>query len=295
MELILNINQYDYKNFINSKVDTLLIGVKSFCVGYPTCYELENIKDISIDIHKYNKKLYLSFNIIANEAIINELKDAMDFISSLNIDGFVISDFGILQLFIEHKLTNKVIFNPITTLTNKYAAKVINDLGIHHCCIANELNIKDILDIAQFNDGNIEILAQGYYQIGNSKRHLINNFFKKFKIKNNSSYYKIKEESRDYAYPIIELNDDLIIYIDKERTILPYFKQIKANKIKYIRIDTMFLDTSEINMHIDIYNKAILDDNSINDNLMKIQTETNSNMNSLDNISILVKEKKNEK
>ena len=295
MELILNINQYDYSTFINAKVDTFIIGVNSFCVGYSTSYDLLEIKDIANDIHNQNKKVYLAFNIIANEHIINNLINNMNIISSLNVDGFVIADFGILQIFIEHNLKDKVIFNPVTNITNKYSAKIINDIGVNHCCIANELNIQSILEIVDYTKGNVEILAQGYYQIGNSKRHLLTNFFKNFKIKSNSSYYKIKEESRDYAYPIIELNDDLLIYIDKERTILPYFKELNSSGIKYIRIDTMFLDVNEVNMHIDIYLKAIHDENSISESLVKIENETNSNMNCLDNISILVKEKKNEK
>ena len=46
---------------------------------------------------------------------------------------------------------------------------------------------------------------------------------------------------------------------------------------------------------IKIYKNAILDSNSINDSLNIIEQQTNSNLNCLDNISILVKEKKNEK
>ncbi len=295
MELILNLNQYDYTTFINSKVDTLIIGIKSFCVGYPTNYQLYDIDTIITNIHNHNKKIYLAINIIANESTISNLNNKMNIIRNLNVDGFVISDFGVLQLFIENNLKDKIIFNPVTTLTNKYSSKLINDLGIDHCCVANELNIKDILEVAEYTKGNIEILGQGYYQIGNSKRHLITNFFKNFKINSNSSYYKIKEESRDYAYPIIELDNDLLIYIDKERTVLPYFKELKEKNIKYLRIDTMFLDTNEINLYIDIYNKAINDNESIEKSLRILKEKTNSNLNCLDNISILVKEKKNEK
>ena len=57
----------------------------------------------------------------------------------------------------------------------------------------------------------------------------------------------------------------------------------------------MFLDTNEINLYIDIYNKAINDNKSIEKSLRILKEKTNSNLNCLDNISILVKEKKNEK
>ena len=215
-------------------------------------------------------------------------------ISKLDADGFVIADFGILQLFKEANLSSKVIFNPVTTITNKYSSKIANNLGINHVCVANELNLKDILEISKHTKGNIEVLAQGYYQICNSKRPLLSNFFKQFKIKNNSQSYFIKEESRDYAYPIIELNNEVLVYIDRQRCILPYLKQIIDSKVKYLRIDTIFMSIEEIKLTIDIYNNAINNLNSLDYYLLQIENSTNSNLKCLDNISILKKEKNNE-
>jgi putative protease len=294
MELILNINQYDYRDFLHANVNTLQIGLTDFCVGYLKTYTLEELETIANAIHQKNKKVYLAINIIANESLIQRLNEIMPHIKDLNIDGYVVSDFGILQLLKEYELTDKIIFNPVTNITNKYSASIANGLGINHCCLANELNIGNILEIATYCNGNVEILAQGYYQICNSKRALLSNFFKKHRIKNTSDYYYIKEESRDYSYPIIELNEATLVYIDRQRTALPYLKEIIDSNIKYLRIDSMFLSKQEIHKHIENYTSVINDVTKLDKHLEILKSYSNSNLKSLDNISILTKEKKND-
>ena len=292
MELILNINQYNYEQFLDSKIDIIQIGLDKFCVGYLHTYSLDLLPNIIEKIHSHNKKIYLSMNIISNQETIQNLVNIISQLSSLDIDGFVLSDFGFLQVLKENKLEHKVIFNPVTNITNKYSASIANNFNIHHCCLANELNINDILEISNYTNGNVELLAQGYYQICNSKRLLLTNFFKKYKLKNTSDYYYIKEENRDYAYPIIEIDNDTLIYIDKQRCILPYLKEILKTNIKYLRIDTMFLKDEEIKQHIEVYNNALNNIDNLPSLIDHIESYSNSNLKCLDNISILTKEKK---
>ena len=167
MELILNLTNYDYKLFLKSKIDTFVIALKGCSTDHLIEYDMFQLDSIIKDIHSHNKKIYLCLNKIANEKLIKDLINMISQLKLLDIDGYIVSDFGILQLLKENSLLDKIIFNPITTITNKYSSNIVNNLGINHVCIANELNLNDILEISKFNNGNIEILAQGYYQICN--------------------------------------------------------------------------------------------------------------------------------
>lgn len=293
MNLLLNINQYDYSDFLSSKVDNLIIGLENFCCGYLKTYKIDDINEIAQIVHSYNKKLSISMNIIASEDDIEKLLKSINDIKKLNVDNFVVSDFGVFQILKENGLSSKIIFNPVTNITNKYSASLFNQTGIDHVCLANELNIKDIVEISNYTQGNVEILAQGYYQICNSKRPLLSNFFKNFKIENTSDYYYMKEESRDYAYPIIEVNNEIFVYIDKERCVLNYFEELLNSNIQYLRIDTTFLSLDEIHSHIDIYHNIIMNIDYKEEAIKRI-SNTNSNLKCLDNISILKKEKGHE-
>ena len=293
MNLLLNINQYEYREFLDAPLDVLIIALKDFSSGYHITYSLEDLPLIIENVHNHNKKIYLSLNIIANEEKTTSFKSIITDLKKLNIDGYIVSDYGFLNIMKNNNLINKVIFNPVTNITNKYSAKLANDLGINHVCLANELNIKDLLDIVNYTNGNVEILAQGYYQICNSKRPLLTNFFKKFKINTDSKYYKIKEESRDYAYPIIEINNEILVYIDRERCTLNYLNKFINSKVQYLRIDTTFLDLEEVKFHIECYSQCVNNPSLIESYLEKMM-QTNSNINCLDNISILKKENKND-
>ena len=291
MKLILNLNQYNYKDFLDSKADIITIALENFSSGYFLTYKLEELSNIINDIHKAKKEVYLAINVVANQHQIYEFMKIVNDIAKLDIDGYVVGDYGILQILKENNLINKVIFNPVTNITNKYCAKNYISLGLNHVCLANELNLKDILEISKYNKGNVELLAQGYYQICNSKRPLLTNFFKQFKLNNTSPYYYIKEESRDYAYPILEINNEVLIYIDKQRCILSYLKEILDSNIKYLRIDTIFMSLEEINLYLNTYSSAINNISTIEEGLKLIES-TNSNFKCLDNISILKKEAK---
>ena len=296
MELILNINQYGYSVFLDSKADSFVVGLKGFCSGYEMSYELDEIPRIEKYVHEKGKKLYISLNSIMNEYTASELEKFMHDIKDLDVDGFVLSDFGALEIFMEHNLTDKVIFNPITTVTNKYNADILNKYGIDHVSLANELNIKDILEIANYTKGKIEILGQGYYQICNSKRPLLTHFLKKFKKKssNETNHYYIQEESRDYAYPIVEIDDEIFIYIDKQRSVMPYLKELINANISHLRIDTIFMEIEEINTIIEAYKDCMEDISNLESSLSMLKENTDSNYKCLDNISILKKEKENE-
>ena len=293
MNLLLNLNQYQYQDFLHTDVDVLIIALNKFSSGYVKTYELKELPNVINHIHKENKKVYISLNIICDEDLLLELKTLMDEIEKLNADGYIVADFGIFQLFKEQKMTEKIIFNPVTNITNKYSSLMFNNMGINHVCLANELNIKDVLEIAKYVNGNIEILAQGYYQICNSKRHLLSNFFKNFNIDATSNNCYIKEESRDYAYPIVEINGETIVYIDKERCVIKYLEDLLTNNVKYLRIDTVFLSLEETMNHIKVYSSAIRNEISKEEAITELE-KTNSNLECLDNVSILKKEKNNE-
>ena len=51
---------------------------------------------------------------------------------------------------------------------------IANELGINHVCLANELNLKDILEISKFTDGNItEDIIENFINAYSSKRALM--------------------------------------------------------------------------------------------------------------------------
>lgn len=297
MNLILNTNKLGYKPFLSSKIDTFIIGLKDFCINQNYEVSLKKLSVIINDINKSNKKIYLSLNIFAKESKIKKLESSINKLQKLNIDGFIVSDLGVANIFKKLGLESKVILDLQTYVTNKYSAKALLDLGIKGLFISREITLNDIKEISNFNKNKIFVLAQGFVPITYSYRSILNCYYKKHKIKNKTDIHYIKEENRDNYYYLTQKNNSLTVFNDKQYSLLPYLFDLANNNIENIEIDSNFLSLEETNEYISFYSKAIQYIKNNDYKEFEKLAETFININEFDNPflhseSILLKEGK---
>ena len=294
MELILNTNNLGYRPFLESNIDSLIIGLKNFCVNQQFSVSLRQLPKIINEIRSYNKKIYLSINIFANEKETSKLTNIINKLVNLDIDGFIVSDLGVLNILKSKNLESKVTLDLQTYVTNMYSAKALLNFGVNRVCLSKEITLEDIKVISKNNEGKIELLAQGYYPITYSRRPILSCYLKNFKIKKNSNLYYIKEETRDNYY-LLEQKNNLSVFNDSQYSLLCYLKELYEANIKHLRIDSIFLSEKEIIKHINSYSSAIsyLKDNNTSD-LEKLYKKYKQNPEYqtpfLHNESILLKE-----
>lgn len=257
MELILNTNNLGYKPFLNSNINSLIIGLKNFCVNQQFSASVRQLPKIIDEIKSHNKKIYLSINIFANERETRKLQNIVNKLISLDIDGFIVSDLGVLNILKNKNLANKVSLDLQTYVTNMHSAKALLNFGVNRVCLSKEITLEDIKIISKHNEGKIELLAQGYYPITYSKRPILSCYLKNFKIKNKSNLYYIKEETRDSYYYLLEQKNNLSVFNDSQYSLLCYLKKLYEANIKHLRIDSIFLTKEEIMKHINSYSSAI--------------------------------------
>lgn len=257
MSIILNTNEYGFIPFLHTNVDAFIIGLKDFCVNQKYCVTIKKLPEIIKKIKKEHKSLYLSINMFANEKHTIKFKNIINKLKNLDIDYFVVSDLGILNIFKENNLSDKVILDLQTYVTNKYSAKSLLDLGINRVCLSKEITLEDIKEIASFNNGNIDVLCQGYVPITYSKRSILSRYYSKYNLKKANGIHYIKEESRENYYYLDESNNDLIVYNDKQYSLFPYLNDLLNNNINHLRIDANFLNEQEIIEYIELYSKGI--------------------------------------
>ena len=258
MELILNTNEFGVAPFLDTSVDAIIIGLKNFCINQPFSLSIKELKESIKEIKNKGKKVYLSVNIFALEKDIVKFKKKANKLVELDIDGFIVSDLGILNVLKELNLENKVILDCQTYVTNNYSAKSLLNLGVNRICLSKEITLEDIKNIAISSKGNVELLAQGYYPITYSKRPILSCYLKNFKLKKNSSLYYIKEETREDFYYLLENKNSLTVFNNKQYSLFCYLDELKKNSINHLRIDTLFLKEEEIKEYIEIYHKAIV-------------------------------------
>lgn len=257
MELILNTNELGFLPFLDTPINSIIIGLKNFCLNQPYSLSIKDLKK-NIDIIKsHNKKVYLSINIFALEKDVIKFKKQALKLVDLNVDGFIVSDLGIFNVLKNLKLENKVTLDFQTYVTNNYSANSLLNLGANRVCLSKEITLDDIKNISISTKGNVELLVQGYYPITYSKRPILSCYLNNFKLKKNSSLYYIKEETREDYYYLLENKSGLTVFNNKQYSLFCYLDELNKNKINHFRIDTLFLKENEIKEYIEYYSKAI--------------------------------------
>ncbi len=257
MEIVLNTNELGYLPFLDTNVNSFIIGLKHFCINQRYALNIREIMLASDLIQKKQKKIYLSLNIFAGEKDIYRLKRKMKKIKELPVNGFIISDLGILNIFKENNLTHKVILDCQTYVTNKYSAKSLINLGIDKVYLSKEIILNDIKEITSFNKNKIALFAQGYYPISYSKRPILTNYYKKFNIKRKKELHYLKEENREQYYLINEMKNNLVVYNHREYSLFSCLKDIIDIGINYIEINALFLKENEIKEYLSFYKEGV--------------------------------------
>ena len=258
MGIILKVNELGFKPFLDTPVNSFIIGLKDFCINQNYFKSIKELPECIDKIKIKNKNVYLNLNLFAKEKDIKRLKRIVKQLIFLNVDGFIVSDLGIANVLKANGLGNKVMMDLHTYVTNKYSAKSLLDLGIKRVCVAKEITLDDIKEISAYCKGKIEIQCQGYYPMTHSKRPLLQTYYENFKLNNNPNSHYIKEESRDSYYRLTQNNDNLTVYYDKEYSVFPYLDElINYGQVRHFRIDANFLDEETIKEYINMYSDAM--------------------------------------
>lgn len=263
MKLLVDLKSIELIDKYN--VDGYIISSEEYSCYNDKCFTYDEMKYISEYSHKNNKLFIVNIDRIIEEDELDGVKTYIEKLFELKVDYFIYGDFSILKFFKEKNLTHKLIYDPKTMITNFYEADFHNRYN-SLVAINNELTLDEIKDVIKAN--NIVMEVYGFHQMFYSRRQLLSNY-NKFKNEDRDiidKQLRIVEEKRDNEYPIYESKNGTFIYTSN---IYCLFKELEALKeIKFIRINSSFLDETKVLKVSELYNK-LLNDFSIADDLYK--------------------------
>lgn len=251
------------KKVANYNVDGYIASCSYLSCHNGRCFTYEEIKTLSEIKKNKNKLLIVNIDRIIEEDEIEEVYNYIDKLLALDIDYFIYGDFAILRYFIKKKLTNKLIYDPKTLITNYHDADFHNKYN-SLVSINNELTLEEIKEVAKAKNTMMEVY--GFHQMFYSRRALLSNYGKFKGIDNNflNEQFIIKEENRDFSYPIFESKHGTFIYTSY---IYCLFKELKELiDLRFIRVNSLFLEENKVLEVVNIY-KELLNDFSKADSL----------------------------
>lgn len=147
---------------IDFGADGVYIGANLFGARKNACNSIEDIEDVINYAHKFNVKIYVTINTILTDAELLQAIELIKKLHSIQADGIIFQDFGILQAALDEKLPDiKLIASTQCDNRTKEKVKFFENLGIERVILARELSLGEIKDISSSTNTEIEAFIHG--------------------------------------------------------------------------------------------------------------------------------------
>ena len=225
--------------------DAAYIGIKNFSLRAKadnfSADEYEAIRKV-----KGNKKLYTALNIYFHDSDIENLEKESDYIHQYPLDGFIVSDIGILG-FLKRNFPDKEIhLSTQANCVNTEAAKMYRDTGIKRIVLGRELSLKEIESIKRnVPDLEIEVFAHGAMCLAYSGRCFLSKYLADRSANQGDCahscrwQYRVLEESErpgEY-FPVVQGENFTSILSSKDLCMIGHLKELEDAGVDSIKIE----------------------------------------------------------
>ena len=225
--------------------DAAYIGIKNFSLRAKadnfSADEYEDIRKV-----KGNKKLYTALNIYFHDSDIETLEKESDYIHQYPLDGFIVSDIGILGFLKKNFPDKEIHLSTQANCVNTEAAKMYRDMGIKRIVLGRELSLKEIEAIKNnVPDLEIEVFAHGAMCLAYSGRCFLSKYLADRSANQGDCahscrwQYRVLEESErpgEY-FPVVQGENFTSILSSKDLCMIGHLKELKDAGVDSIKIE----------------------------------------------------------
>ena len=234
-EFIILPNDKEFKLYNKYDLNTFILPLKDYSIGYQTYFDIDEINELSNDY-----KVYVIMNKFLHRDIYEFEKIYPRFNNNIM---FIVEDIGLVNIIDKDRLV--LYENHI--LSNHVAVNYLSSIDINNVVINNDLTIRELTEINDKTNSNIYYYYTAKNMIMYSRRNLVKNF---------NEYYNL-EDTNEYLLNEQVTHKELEITDEKDGSIVRYNKIFCASKYLDKLLDfNLIIDFSFIN---DISKKMILE------------------------------------
>ncbi len=142
--------------------DAVYIGGRDYSLrANATNFSLEEIKEACLFAHQFNKKVYLTLNIVFHNEDIKGVNSYIKKVVDCGIDAFIVSDPFIIDYIKTNFPKVEVHLSTQNSTTNIDAVKYFKGEKVDRVVLARELSIDEIKEIIDNVDMDIEVFIHG--------------------------------------------------------------------------------------------------------------------------------------
>ncbi len=197
-------------------------------------------------LHKHGKKAYLTLNIFPFSDEYSKLVDSASILDEMGADAFIVSDLGVLTELKKLSLKASLHISTQANTTSYQTILAYNKLGAKRANLARELSIKQILEIQEQVNGQVEteVFINGSVCFSYSGRCAISDYLTGFRANHGECKhpcrwkYFLMEESRPGEYmPVFEDQRGLYLFNSKELALFEYVPDLLEAGVSSIKIE----------------------------------------------------------
>ncbi len=246
--------------------DAVYIGGKSMSLrALAGNFTDEELAEAVSYARSLGKKVYVTVNIFAKNSDLPFAEKYFKYLESLNIDGAIISDPGLIYLAKSVAPKLKINISTQANVLNKMTVKFWKEQGADRVILARELSLAEIKEIHEFvPDIEIETFIHGAMCISYSGRCLLSNYLTGRESNRGACVqscrweYEIREKTKGGDYLTIQ-EDDRGTYIlnSKDLNLMDYIAELADAGVVSFKIEGRMKSEYYLSTVINAYRRAI--------------------------------------
>jgi putative protease len=224
--------------------DAVYIGIKNFSLRAQADNFTGN-EYAEIERLKKEKKLYAALNIFFYDYDIQDLKNNLECLKNFSFDAFIVSDPGIVNVLHSHFPTTPLHLSTQANCTNSEAARSYKEMGFSRLILGRELSLKQIEQIKNKVDVEIEVFVHGAMCLAYSGRCFLSAYLAGRSANKGDcahscrwQYRVLEEEERPGEYfPVIEGDNFTSILSSRDLCLIRHLKELKDAGVDAVKIE----------------------------------------------------------
>lgn len=157
--------------------DAVYIGGQDFSLrANAKNFSREEIKEAVEYAHNLKKKVYVTVNIVFHNEELNDIKEYLLYLDSVNVDGIIVSDMTVIKLHKELNLKLELHISTQASISNYETALFYKEMGAKRLVLARECNKEDIKRIKDETNLDLECFIHGAMCTSISGRCVLSNY-----------------------------------------------------------------------------------------------------------------------
>lgn len=204
----------------------------------------EELREAVEFAHKLKKKVYVTVNIFPHNSDLRGLPDYLRYLQEIGVDALLVADLGVFMMAKEYIPDMELHISTQANNTNWATVNAWHALGAKRVVLAREMSLKEVREIREKTQADLEMFVHGAMCISYSGRCLLSNYFTGRDSNRGSCAqscrwkYALVEETRPGKYfPIEEDERGTYIMNSKDMCLLPHLADVIESGVDSLKIE----------------------------------------------------------